>query len=149
MNKLIFTSTLIKTSSNVSRYDLRLIFTVIIIAVECLYIILKNKPAKKYPTILSTAIFNFIAIYLPIHGDSWDSLPRSVIYKYFPIISFGVIGLKLLLCVGLQYSILKQDSADKKKLLKSLLAINLSTSFLALIIESLIFGEFRPFYGFG
>ncbi len=145
-NELIFT--LLQSKTSLYRYDLRPFFTGGIIIIECIIILLTLKPRKKYPFILTTIVFNIIALYLPIHLYPWDPLEIQKVFKNAPIISYGVMGLKIILVVGIGYLILKEHYENKKMLFKTLLIINIITMVTALIVESLIFGQFHPYYGF-
>ena len=66
-------SMLLNSGTTLYRYDLRPYFTVGIILIECVIILLALKPKKKVPFILTILVFNYIALYMPLHMFSYPA----------------------------------------------------------------------------
>ena len=143
----ILQSIVLSNGNRIYKYDVRPFFTIAVIVIEVLLLLLIMKPKVRLPFILSVAVLNYIAIYFPILYD-FPAPERRQVHLQSPIFSYYTMVFKLLLCACLGYLILKQYTDNKKKLFICLLVINVLLIVAATIVETIIFGEFHPYFGF-
>ena len=78
----------------------------------------------------------------------FEASVRRQVHLLSPIFSYPTMVLKLLLYIPLGYLILKNYTDKKKKLLIVLVIINALMIVIATAVETFIFGEFHPYFGF-
>ncbi len=147
VNNYVQTSILLPNGTWLYRYDLRIWFTLAIIVIESLLLLLLIKPKNKLLFILTTAITNYFSIYFPIIIDNLSSSEAREMLLTEPVFTYEVMICKMLLVAGGGFLTLQNSTDKKKKLFISMVIISVITIVLATTMESLLFGEFKPYMG--